>query len=135
MADPGTIHTLRKRRARRTTLVGLLVGVFIAGNLWDWFGGHSWGPLQGTDQAIWVHASAALFWLAVAMFALCLHDLGSFLWHRSPPPTVESLPDADGWWDRVVANPTRRFAARHRAVIGLAGLFAGGVLGHFLWKP
>jgi hypothetical protein len=135
MADPGAIHTLRKRRGRRTTLVWLLAAVFIAGNLWDWVGGHSWGPVQGTDQAIWVHASAALFWLAVAMFALCLHDLASFLWHRSPPPTIETLPDDDGWWDRVVANPTRRFAARHRALIGLGGLLAGGVLGHFLWKP
>ncbi len=135
MVDPGTLHTLRKRRVRRTTLVGLLAGVFVAGNLWDWTGLHSWGPVQSTDQGIWVHASAALFWLAVAMFVLCLHDLFSFLWHRSPPPTIESLPDDDGWWDRAVANPIRRFAARHRALIGLGGLLAGGVLGHFLWKP
>lgn len=135
MSDPAAIRTLKKRRTRRTAFVWLLAAVFIAGNLWDWIGGHSWGPVQSTDQAIWVHASAALFWLAVAMLSLCLRDLISFVLHRSPPPTINDLPDEPGLWNRLVANPTRRFATHHRGLIGLAGLFAGGVLGHFAWKP
>jgi hypothetical protein len=133
--EPGAIRTLRKRRTRRVAFLWLLAAVFVGGNLWDWFGGHSWGPVQSTDQAIWVHASAALFWLAVAMLSLCLRDLASFLWHRSRPPTIEDLPEDLDWWNKRVANPARRFAARHRALIGVAGLFAGGALGHFLWKP
>ena len=88
MSDPAAIRTLKKRRTRRIAFVWLLAAVFIAGNLWDWVGGHSWGPAQNTDQAIWVHTSAALFWLALAMLSLCLRDLVSFVVHRSPPPTI-----------------------------------------------
>ena len=132
-ADP--VRTLRRRRSRRTAFVWLLVAVVTAGNLWDWVGGHSWGPLQSTDQGIWVHASALLFWLALAMLALCLRDLVSFLLHWSRPPTIDDLPDERDWWNRTVANPIRHLAADHRAVVGLIGLLGGGVLGHFFWKP
>jgi hypothetical protein len=65
------------------------------------------------------------------MLVLCIRDLLSFLRHDSPPPTIETLSDDDGWWNAHVANPTRRFAARHRALIGLAGLLGGGVLATF----
>lgn len=133
--EPAAIQKLRKRRTRRIAFLWLLVAVFIGGNLWDWIGGHSWGPVQSTDQGIWVHASAALFWLTFAMLALCLRDLVSLLRHGSRPPTIEDLPDDRNWWDKAVGNPVRRFATRHRALVGLAGLMAGGVLGHFLWKP
>ena len=134
-ADAKTRKIVKARRNRRVGFIWLFALVFVAGNLWDWFGGHSWGPEQATNQAIWVHISAGLFWLALAMFFLCLRDLGSFLLHGKPPPIgVDTAHDAS-WWDRMVGNPVRRRIEAHTALIGVAGLFAGALFGYFFWKP
>jgi hypothetical protein len=126
---------LRRRRARRVGFIWILIVVVAAGNAWDFWGGHSWGPEQAGTQAIWVHASAALFWLALGMLFLCLRDLGSIVLHGSHPPTIDELDDTTHWWSKLVANPTRRFVRTHQGLIGFVGLSAGALFGHFLWKP
>jgi len=130
------------RHLRRSGFIWVLVLVFVAGNLWDWFGGHSWGPAQSTDNFLWVHASAALFWLGLAMLSLCFRDLLSFVIHRSPPPIGSDLPDTGPWWNRYVrwwnhhlGHRIHEFASGHQALVGLAFLGAGALFGHFLWQP
>jgi len=144
-ASPIQVITSKSQEARHIRRVGfiwLFVLVFLAGNLWDWFGGHSWGPQQSGGNSMWVHASAALFWLGVAMLSLCLKDLSSFLIHRSPPPVGGQLP-ARGpwwirpilWWDHHLGRPIHRIASKNQALVGLVFLAAGAVFGHFVWKP
>ncbi len=133
--DSDTHKALKGRRARRVGFIWLLAIVFIAGNLWDWFGGHSWGKAQSTNQSLVVHASAALFWLGLAMLSLCIRDLISILIHKSRPPTIEDLPEQRGWWDRNMGNPVRKWAKNHQALVGLTGLVAGALFGYFVWKP
>ena len=125
----------KRRRGRRVGFIWILLVVIAGGNLWDLIGGHSWGPAQLTDQAVWVHASAALFWLAAGMFVLCIRDLGSIIVHRTRPPTLDDVDAADRWWSRVIADPIRRFAHAHAGLVGFIGLMIGAVFAHFLWKP
>ena len=129
------LSLLRRRRASRVGFIWLLVLVFGVGNVLDWFGWHSWGPLQNSDQGVWVHGAAALFWLALAMLSLCVRDLVSLLVHRSQPPTFENLPGGTKWWTRIIADPARRWLGAYQGLVGIAGLIGGAVLGHFLWKP
>jgi hypothetical protein len=81
-----------RRRWWRNGFVWLLVGVFVVGNVLDTVGIIDWGPGQH-DSANWkwVDASAAMFWLAAGMFALCARDLVSILLYGSRPPTQQEL--------------------------------------------
>ena len=91
-----------------------------------------WGPAQSDpNQRLWVYASAAMFWLAAAMLALCIRDLASFLRHGSRPPTQSELP-ADS---KNPGNPIRRWMESYQALAGAIGLIAGALIGHFAWKP
>jgi hypothetical protein len=117
--------------------------LFVAGNAWDWVGGHSWGPAQSTQSSLVVHASAALFWLALSMLALCVRDLISFLIHHSPsPPPNEAVEAGSSWWSRGLqwwnahfTLPVHEWASRNQALIGVGCVAAGALFGHFVWQP
>jgi hypothetical protein len=128
-------RSVQKRRQRwRLGAVTVAIAVFAVGNALDLLRLHSWGPAANSKQWIWIQASAALFWLALAWFAVSLADLVSILRHGSRPPTVEDLDQDEDPQDRIL-NPIRRRASMYHPALGLAGLVVGGLFGHFFWKP
>src|SRR6266702_1339697 len=88
-------------------------------------------PPKGWDW-VWLHASATMFWLALAMFGLSARDLVSVLIHNGVrPPTQDDLSDGNDRPIRRRANRVRGWSVRHRALIGLGGIVFGGLFGHF----
>src|SRR5881628_3784223 len=82
------------RHVRRLSVIWIFGGVVIGGNVLDWLGVLDWGPTQHrSPDWIWVNASAAMFWLALAMFAVSLYDVVSVWVHGPKQPPWKDLPD------------------------------------------
>ena len=135
-ATDGESHSLiQARRTRRVASIWLAVLVFVGGNVAGWVGLLHWGPAQSdSKQLLWVHASAAMFWLAAAMLFVSVRDLVSIRRHGSRPPTEEDLPDDTGQFGKP-ANVIRKWMAKYQALVGAIGLVVGALFAHFVWKP
>ncbi len=110
------------------------VAVFVGGNLADLVNWLNWGPAQTGGDRTWILFAAGLFWLSFATTLVLAYDVVA-TWlqpgHVPPPPTTLIGPGAI----KKIADAIRRLSARHHSLIGLAGLLAGAVIGHLVWKP
>lgn len=108
--------------------------MFVGGNLADLATWIDWGPGQTGGDRPWILASAGLFWLSLATLVVLGFDV--FATWREPghvPPSDTTLIGPKRIRD--FAGGIRDLAAEHQALIGLAGLLAGAVIGHLVWKP
>jgi hypothetical protein len=141
---------IQRRRRSRAGWIWVLGLVILAGNLFDvWPGNRVWGPEQQSSDGMhrfWFTLSAGMFWIAAALFVLCVRDLFSIGKHRGvPPPTQEdkdrvelavsgAQPDAAPV-DQTRLAKARRSASNNVALLGVIGVAGGALFGHFFWHP
>jgi hypothetical protein len=120
--------------SRRIVFAWVGVAVFVGGNVADLLNWIGWGPGQTGPDRVWILFPAGLFWLSLATLIVLAYDVLATWFepdHKPPLPTKLIGPG----WIPDIADRIRVFATKHFAFIGVAGLVAGAVIGHLVWKP
>jgi hypothetical protein len=118
----------------RIAVTWIGIAILVGGNLADWANWFVWGPGQTGGDRTWILFSAALFWLSFATLVVLGYDVVA-TWLEPghvPPPTTTLIGPGP---IPQIADWIRRFSAKRHALLGLAGLLAGAVIGHLMWKP